>query len=840
MDPAGYTLEVDEDGICLLRSPWDPALRRAIRAIPGRWWDEDEHAWTIRLTPDRAESIARLLRAFTQFEASGEAIDTIDVFRDRRNLRKPMVEGVTPDDEVGFCLSFCDDWVHPVLDEVRRFFRPRPHPEIGRLSVQVNDETRNPLLTLIERNNVGLHIRARQRLAPEPSPGIPTRRSAITGLPQRSSWRGWVSTTITDELPYFVFATRGGIPPQELYDAGGVRQMGEVALVPMDGRRKPHMEELLARNRQMLADPRVYLCLDHLSEDRPDDPPPPAVVTIEHDPATGTYEFVVKVLWDDSAVESLTLLPESRTLRVRADADGGEAEGEGGAVVADASSVPAIDALVRDHRLGIDEEAQRLLDELMTEHAQGEELVKLSQAHSAPFDPPPGLHGKLMPFQTAGVVYALRQKRTFIADEQGLGKTVQALTAIEAADAYPAVVVCPASLKLNWLRECARWLPARRAEPLSGRRGPLPLADIVVVNYDVLDARAESLAALEPGAIVFDESHYVKNPKANRTKAAIELSARLSQDALRLALTGTPLVNRPRELVPQLRALGRLGDFGSGASFERRFEGQIARERLHWHLRSTCYVRRRKDEVLTQLPPKRRITVPVPLANEHEYRHLEEDLVDWLRHEVMDPAQLADRIDSALRAEALVKLNALRHVAARGKLHAAIEWIKTFLESGERLVVFAHHRDIQAELVQMFPRAARILGSDSVEERQRNVELFQRKRGGASLCICSLEAASHGFTLTASANVAFLELGWTPAKHDQAEDRVHRIGQDRHVTAWYLLAAETIDERIAALIDYKRAVVGSVTDGSAGSEATVIDRLLVDLATESRSYRRAA
>jgi SNF2 family DNA or RNA helicase len=400
--------------------------------------------------------------------------------------------------------------------------------------------------------------------------------------------------------------------------------------------------------------------------------------------------------------------------------------------------------------------------------------------------------------------------------------------------------VCPASLKLNWLRECTRWLPGRRAEPLSGRRGPLPLAEIIVVNYDVLDARSDALADLEPQALVLDESHYIKNPKANRTKAAIDLSSRLPEQALRLALTGTPLVNRPRELVPQLRALGRMGDFGSGAAFERQFEGQLARERLHWHLRASCYVRRRKDEVLTQLPPKRRITVPVPLANESEYRHLEDDLVDWLRTAVQDPRQLAERIDSALRAEALVKLNALRHVAARGKLHAAIEWIKSFLESGERLVVFAHHRDIQDELVHAFPRAARILGSDPVEVRQQNVELFQRERGGASLCICSLEAASHGFTLTAAASVAFLELGWTPAKHDQAEDRVHRIGQDRHVTAWYLLAADTIDERIAALIDYKRALVGSVTDGTEGSEATVIDRLLVDLAEESRELDRAA
>src|SRR3954463_8393394 len=362
MHADGYTLEVDEDGICLLRSPWDPALRRAIRAIPGRFWEEDLRAWTIRLTPDRAEAIARLLRAFPLFEATPDAIDTIDAFRDRRNLRKPMIEGVTPDEE--YCLSFCDDWVHPVLDEVRRFFRPRPHPEIGRLSVAVTDETRNPLLTLIERNDVGLHIRARQRLAPRPATGA-TRRAAVAGSPQRSNWRGWVSTTITDDLPYFVFATRGGIPPQELYDAGGVRQMGEVALVPMDGRRKPHIEGLLARNRQMLADPRVYLCLDHLSEDRPDDPPPPAVVTIVRDPVTGVAEFVVHVLWDDSAVDSLTLLPESRTLRTRADADGeAEAEGEGGAVVADASSIPAIAALVQEHRLGLDEESARLLEEL--------------------------------------------------------------------------------------------------------------------------------------------------------------------------------------------------------------------------------------------------------------------------------------------------------------------------------------------------------------------------------------------------------------------------------------------------------------------------------------------
>src|SRR4051794_9295877 len=374
MDSAEYTLEVDEDGVAVLRSPWDQALKRAVRAIPGRFWDEELGAWTIRLTPDRAESIARLLRSFPVFQAEPGAMEAIEELRERRNLRKPMIEGVTPDDE--YCLSLCDDWVHPVLDEMRRFFRPRPHPEIGRLSVPVTDETRNPLLTLIERNGVGLHIRARQRLQPAPTGGA-TRRSAVLGLPQRTNWRGWVSTTITDDRPYFVFATGGGIPPQELYDAGGVRQMGDVALLPMDGRRKPHVENLLARNRQMLAAPRVYGCLDYMSEDRPDDPPPPAVVTILHNPVTGLPEFVVQVLWNDTAVDSVRLLPESRALRARAggDGEGGDAEGEGGAVVADASTVTSVAALVEEHGLGLEEEAQRLLDELMAEHAHGQELV---------------------------------------------------------------------------------------------------------------------------------------------------------------------------------------------------------------------------------------------------------------------------------------------------------------------------------------------------------------------------------------------------------------------------------------------------------------------------------
>jgi SWI/SNF-related matrix-associated actin-dependent regulator 1 of chromatin subfamily A len=822
-------VHVDHENTCFIRSPYEPELRRAIRAIPGRFWDPDEKLWRIRLGPDRAEAVARLIRSFPNALVPDEnAAHRLDLLRRRRDPRSPGIESVVAEGVV--CLNICDDVDHPVLGELRRDFEVVAHPEIGRVLIPIDPDSQQRLLEAVSQPGVRLHQRARGLLDPRSLP----RRQAASGLPTTPSrpaaWRGWVSTAVVDGKPRFVFATRGGIVPGELAQAKGFRRTGEdVATIPMIGAHRDLVERLLQRHRQLLADYRTVRCLDYLDPARPDDPPPPAVMTVDHE--AETPEFRVQMLWAEDVLDDLADLPESRLLL---DADvryGGGSEQIDGAVVADASSAVGVKALVTDHAVELDDEARLLLEHMLDEHANGEELVRLSQAHGADFVPPPGLAGELMPFQTAGVAYALRQRRAFIADEQGLGKTIQALAAIEAADAYPAVVVCPASLKLNWLREVARWLPGRRADTISGRTGgSLPIADIIVVNYDVLDAHADTLAALGPEALVFDESHYCKNPKARRTKALIQLSEQLPRDALRLALTGTPLVNRPAELVPQLRALRTLDHFGTGASFARRFRGEDARRRLHWHLRSSCYVRRRKEEVLTQLPPKRRITVPVPLTNDAEYRRLELDLIEWLRDIVHDPKELDQKIDTALRAEALVKLNALRHVAARGKLPAAIEWIETFTAAGEPLVVFAHHRDVQAALLDAFPDAARIVGTDSLAERDANVERFQNEE--AELCICSLEAASHGFTLTAAASVAFIELGWTPAKHDQAEDRVHRIGQDRHVTAWYLLAADTIDERIAALIDYKRAVVDSVTDGTASGEAAVVDRLLRELAAD--------
>src|SRR5687767_8122427 len=128
MDPVRYTVEVDSEGVCLLQTPFDPRVRRLVRAIPGRFWDEEAHGWTIRLGPDRAEAVARLLRAFPVFEPAPGAMRQIEALRRQRDRSRPGIETVKPEEE--FCLSFCDDWRHPVVDEMRRFFTYRPYPEI--------------------------------------------------------------------------------------------------------------------------------------------------------------------------------------------------------------------------------------------------------------------------------------------------------------------------------------------------------------------------------------------------------------------------------------------------------------------------------------------------------------------------------------------------------------------------------------------------------------------------------------------------------------------------------------------------------------------------------------
>lgn len=624
----------------------------------------------------------------------------------------------------------------------------------------------------------------------------------LAGIERR--WVGRVSTRRHDGRGWWALSTVAGEVPAALR-AQAVAD-GDVLLVELS--QSAAVE--LRRQRSARLDAGAERCLAALELG---DQPPPARITVA-DGVEGR-RLRLEVLWDPEVGEAFDRLPGAQSGRL---------------LPIDPWVLEPLEEFVALHGVQVVAWAEEVLAELRAENEQAREAIALSRAtHAEPIEAAArALRGRLEPFQWAAVHYALRMRSTFLADEQGLGKTVEALAALEADDAYPAVVVCPASLKLNWQREAERWLPHRSVTVLHGRGGASAPSDLTILNYELVAARREALARRHPRALIVDESHYVKNPRAQRTRAVRRLAGAIDPGGLRLALTGTPVLNHADELIAQLRVLGRLEDFGSGARFSRQFQGELSEERLHWHLRRRCFVRRTKAEVLPQLPAKRRVVVPVELSNRREYRLAEEDVIAWLREQPLDLSELEARIAATLRAERLAQLGTLQRLAARGKLGAALSWIEDFLASGEPLVVFARHREIQEAVIARFPTAQHLLGRDSIRTREATVRAFQAGEG-SGLLVCATRVAAQGLTLTRASNVAFLELEWTPALHEQAEDRCHRIGQRDAVCAWYLLAANTIDERMTRLIAHKRELVAAVTDGRARDEQSVVEQLVGEL-----------
>lgn len=523
-------------------------------------------------------------------------------------------------------------------------------------------------------------------------------------------------------------------------------------------------------------------------------------------------------------------------------------------------------AFCREHDFTLDEDVARAAAAAAAETAR---IIEMSKAVDADIDIPGLAPGALRPFQRAGVVYALEKRRTWIADEMGLGKTRQALAAVEAADAYPCLVLCPASVKENWLIEARMVLPGRFGETVYGKAprqfksvGLFDRTDIYVMNYDLLPTHLEALMRAGFRSIICDESHeHLSNPRLGRTKAAIELGRQIAvadpDRNLVLLLTGTPVRNFADGLIPQLDVMTRLDDFGGKARLERRYIKEATTygfdaERmveLHNRLRATCYIRREKAEVLTELPPKQRVTIDVACTDEElaEYRKAEQDLITYIRDRAwkaaLEAGENPDRaaMVAALRAQAaqhLVAITTLKQLAAKARMAHARRWVADFLEStGRKLLVFAWHSAVVDEFAAS-NGGLRISGKDPVPTRQRAVERFQNDPD-AKVISLQLKAGGVGLTLTAASDVLFLEQGWTPATHNQAEDRTHRIGQENHVTAHYHLALGTIDERIYRLVDAKRRLNAAIEDGripddydpdDGDGEESILGDLLVDLA----------
>lgn len=435
-----------------------------------------------------------------------------------------------------------------------------------------------------------------------------------------------------------------------------------------------------------------------------------------------------------------------------------------------------------------------------------------------------------------------------IGDEQGLGKTVQALTVCEAANLWPIVVIAPSTARVNWQRELKQWLPHRTSHIVYGTdtQTIIPPVDALIFGWDTIWAWVETLDT--PKALIIDEAQYAKSGGARRTQAVLRLADRCYDiNSPVISLTGTPILNRASEWVAQLRLLNRLQEFGGATKVRKDFGNSELLPTLNRAIRAKCYVRRRKIDVMKDLPPKRYVSVTLPVDPEAmtEYHKAEADIVAYLaevaKQAAIDSGATNENArqaasEAALRAIAgqqLVAITALRQLAVKVKLPAVDTWIKDFKNSGEKLVVFCWHRQIVEMLSDRFSNGLKIYGGMNDLDKQNAIDTFQTNPTQQAL-VCSIKAAGVAITLTAASNVVFVEHGWNPADEDQAADRTHRIGQTDSVTVYSLNAQGTIDEDMTELIDSKRQVVNAATDGDPTTEPTqsILSDLVVRLAAK--------
>jgi len=456
------------------------------------------------------------------------------------------------------------------------------------------------------------------------------------------------------------------------------------------------------------------------------------------------------------------------------------------------------------------------------------------------------------PYQKEGVAFIESRKgRGLIADVPGLGKTLQALLWTHLhPELRPVYVVCPASVKLNWLREIKKCIPHEfeKANIISGRdKNHFSRNGINIINYDILKNHVSSIIHTDPKIIIADEIHFVgnrgtKKKPVQRTQAFVKLAKRT--DCL-IGLSGTPIKNRTKDFYTILNVL-RPDIFYSYKKYAEDYcgrhltsfmkKGGGGKQGSAWNdtgcsnlkslnslLTDTCMIRRLKKDVLKDLPDKIKTIVPLELTNRTEYDYAEEHIIKWIKE-----TEGTSAAAKAKRAMGLVKWEKLKQLTLEGKKEAAFQWISDFLESGEKLVVFCWHTNLVDEITNKFSDVAvKLYGSTSLNKREevKNRFIINDK---IRLFVGNIKAAGTGIDglQTVCSNCAILELPWTPADLEQAIDRLHRIGQDNSVTAWLLLADNSADIDIAEMLDEKQLILDQILDGKDTEQHNLILSLI--------------
>ncbi|QDZ21750.1 P-loop-containing nucleoside triphosphate hydrolase [Chloropicon primus] len=445
---------------------------------------------------------------------------------------------------------------------------------------------------------------------------------------------------------------------------------------------------------------------------------------------------------------------------------------------------------------------------------------------------PQHLRGKLMGFQTEGVRYMIRLNgRGLIGDEMGLGKTVQALALVEAfREAKPVLIVTPSSLKIQWAEAIYEWLRVTEDEVSivnTGKDTTSLKNRFVIISYDFIPKMFHYLKERNFQMIICDEAHYIKNYKAKRSKESLPL---LQQAKHVVLLTGTPALSRPIELLQQLRAIHpqsvkSIKEYGDryctgGAWFAQkypgaRYMGASNLKELHQVVTSTTMIRRLKKDVLSQLPPKRRqqILLPVTSAEQRQLKGMTEKLFE-LETALKDGTGSGALFSGDFGKNQ--KINELYLKSGEIKCKAICDYLSVLLEAEQKFLVFGHHKcvldSIESHLREKRVKFIRIDGSTPSNSRAELVQKFQ-ENDVYRAAILSIKAAGVGLTLTAASLVVMAELDWVPGNLVQAEDRAHRIGQASSVNVHYLHMKGSIDDIIWAALKNKLGNIGTLLDG---------------------------
>jgi len=490
----------------------------------------------------------------------------------------------------------------------------------------------------------------------------------------------------------------------------------------------------------------------------------------------------------------------------------------------------------------------------VTNSVTADELGEIPELPDLDFDVP--LKRNLFAYQRKGVAYSVQKKRVIMGDEPGLGKTGQGIATIHGAaikgeQPFPCLVICPTSLKENWAREWALWTDRKALVMRDSMKNTwhqylrTGLADVLIVNYESLkkffvaeinvpEGQALSLKYVKFkehiklfNSVIIDELHRVKDAGTQQAKFTKGIA---SGKKYILGLTGTPVVNKPKDLISQLAIIERLPDLGGYKFFMNRYcggngSGATNLKELQYKLATTCFYQRRKKDVLSDLPDKMRQIVLCDISTKKEYQDAIADLAGYLKEY---KAKSDPEVERSMRGELMVKIGICKNISARGKLNEVVEHVDEIIEAGQKIVIFIHQKEIAQALIKQYPHAVTVTGSDSTESRQKAVDSFQ-KDPRTNVIICNIKAGGVGITLTASSRVAFVELPWHAADANQCEDRCHRIGQKDSVQCTYFLGSGTIDEDIYKIIEKKREVANTITGNEENVQKEIIDRIAESL-----------